>query len=274
MIQRSMSTQRPQTATAPPEFFWAVDPGRARANNEDAVALDEEVALAVLADGMGGYNAGEVASEMATSRINAHYGAWLRQHGARASDRELVHALEACVIETNRAILDAGRADPHCAGMGTTLVVALLRDDRLLVGHVGDSRAYRLRDGHLKQITRDHSVMQEHIDAGLISPEQAAISGRRNLVTRAVGIEEVVRLEAHLHEVEPGDVYLLCSDGLSDMLHSSTIALLLQQHETLPEAGRALVDAANEAGGRDNISLILLRTGGSDPARSWWPFRR
>ena len=270
-----MSNPRTHSPLAPPEFFSAVDLGRSRDNNEDAVALDEEIALAVLADGMGGYNAGEVASEMATSRIHAHYGAWLRQHGARASDTELVHALETCVIETNRAILDAGRADPLCAGMGTTLVVALLRDDRLLVGHVGDSRAYRLRGGHLKQITRDHSVLQEHIDAGLISPEQAAVSGRRNLVTRAVGVEELVRLEAHLHEVEPGDIYLLCSDGLSDMLQGNIIARLLQQHASLPAAGRALVDAANEAGGRDNISLILLRTGGGgDPARSWWPFRR
>jgi protein phosphatase len=258
----------------PPEFYTAVDVGRARDNNEDAVALDESLALAVLADGMGGYNAGEVASDMATKRIQADFGAWLRQHGAQASDTDVAQALNTCVVETNRAIFDAGRTDPDCAGMGTTLVVALLRDDRLLVGHVGDSRAYRLRGGHLKQITRDHSVMQEYIDAGLLSPEQAAASVRRNLVTRAVGVEQRVRLEHHLHEVEPGDIYLLCSDGLSDMLHSSVIARLLLQHNSLAAAGQALLDAANEAGGRDNISLILLRAGGAGAARPWWPFRR
>ncbi len=257
-----------------PEFFSALDIGRVRDNNEDAVAIDEEVALAVLADGMGGYNAGEVASALATSRIHAHFGAWVRQHGAQASDRDLLHALEACVVETNRAILDRGTRDPHCAGMGTTLVVTLLRDDRLLVGHIGDSRAYRLRGGDLKQITHDHSVMQEHIDLGLITPEQAALSGRRNLVTRALGVEPTVRLEAHLHEVEQGDTYLLCSDGLSDMLPAPAIARLLLQHASLADAGRALVDAANEAGGRDNISLILLRAGGGGPSRFKWSFRR
>jgi protein phosphatase len=147
---------------------------------------------------------------------------------------------------------------------------------RLLVGHVGDSRAYRLRGGRLQQITRDHSLLQEQVDAGLITPEQAAFSANKNLVTRAVGVEDTVLLETHLHEVQPGDLVLLCSDGLSDMLDDSGIAQVLQMHESLAAAGNALIEAANDAGGKDNISVILVRASGGAPsaARSWWPFRR
>ena len=269
-----MPLPRPAVETLATEFFSVLDRGRARSNNEDSVALDEALALAVLADGMGGYNAGEVASEMATTRISADFGHWLRQQGAKASDAEVRRALDRVVGDTNRAIFDAARADPLYAGMGTTLVVALLRDNRLLVGHVGDSRAYRLRGGRLQQITRDHSLLQEQLDAGMISPADAARSSRKNLVTRAVGVEPRVDLEAHLHEVHAGDLYLLCSDGLSDMLDAGAISQLLQAHETLASAGQALVDAANDAGGRDNISLILLRVAGGDAARTWWPFGR
>jgi PPM family protein phosphatase len=260
----------------PIELFAAVDPGRARSNNEDSVALDEGVALAVLADGMGGYNAGEVASSMATSFIRAELGRWLREANAQASDAEVRRAMDICVDNANRAIFNAANSNPQYAGMGTTLVVAVFRDQRLMVGHVGDSRAYRLRAGRLQQITRDHSLLQEQIDAGLITPEQAAFSANKNLVTRAVGVEDTVMLETHQHEVLPGDVVLLCSDGLSDMLDDIAIAQLLQAHDSLETAGRALIDAANDAGGKDNISVILARvSGGASPStRSWWPFRR
>ncbi len=259
------------------EFFAAIDKGRARDNNEDSIALDESTALAVLADGMGGYNAGEVASGMATSFIRSELGRWLHDAGTDTSDAEVRRAMDICVDNANRAIFNAANANPHYAGMGTTLVVALFRGPRLLVGHVGDSRAYRLRGGRLVQITRDHSLLQEQIDAGLISPEQAAFAAHKNLVTRAVGVEDTVLLETHLHEVMPGDLYLLCSDGLSDMLDDATLAQMLKSHEVLADAGRALIDAANEAGGKDNISLVLVRVAGgaaSPPSRSWWPFRR
>ncbi len=258
------------------EFFEALDTGRARTNNEDSVSIDDSVGLAVLADGMGGYNAGEVASHMATSFVRAELGRWLREAGASATDTEVRRAMDICVDNANRAIFNAANANPQYAGMGTTLVVAVLRDMRLLVGHVGDSRAYRLRAGRLQQITRDHSLLQEQIDAGLITPEQAAFSANKNLVTRAVGVEDTVLLETHLHEVQPGDVLLMCSDGLSDMLDDTSIAQVLQMHETLAAAGTALIEAANDAGGKDNISLILVRAAGGAPptARSWWPFRR
>ena len=266
------------SATAPMkiEIAAAVDPGRARSNNEDSVATDEEVSLAVLADGMGGYNAGEVASSMATSFIRDELGRWLREASGQASDAEVRRAMDICVDNANRAIYDAANANPQYAGMGTTLVVAVFREGRLLLGHVGDSRCYRLRGAQLLQMTRDHSLLQEQIDAGLITPEQAAFSANKNLVTRAVGVEEVVLLESHQHDVHPDDLYLMCSDGLSDMVDDAALLRLLQMHDSLPERARALIDAANDAGGKDNISVILARaSGGANPAgRTWWPFRR
>jgi PPM family protein phosphatase len=184
--------------------------------------------------------------------------------------------MDICVDNANRAIFNAANVNTQYAGMGTTLVLAVFRGARLLLGHVGDSRGYRYRAGRLTQITRDHSLLQEQIDAGLITPEQAAFSANKNLVTRAVGVEDTVLLESHLHEVEPGDLYLLCSDGLSDMLDDPAIASVLASHAELPSCSRALISAANDAGGKDNISVILVRAGGSAGAapRSWWPFRR
>ncbi len=160
--------------------------------------------------------------------------------------------------------------------MVVALVVSVFRDDRVLLGHVGDSRCYRFRAGRLQQITRDHSLLQEQIDAGLITQEQAAYSANKNLVTRAVGVEDAVLLETHQHDVSPGDVFLMCSDGLSDMLDDAGIAQVLQTHDSLETCTRALIDAANDAGGKDNISVILARASGgaSAPAWSWWPFRR
>ena len=257
------------------EFFSATDTGRARNNNEDSIAVDDPTALVVLADGMGGYNAGEVASGMATSFIKSELGRWLAEASENATDTDVRRAMDICVDNANRAIFNAANSNPQYAGMGTTLVVGVFRDSRLLMGHVGDSRGYRLRASRLTQITHDHSLLQEQIDSGLITPEQAAFSANKNLVTRAVGVEDTVLLETHLHDVLPGDTYLLCSDGLSDMLDDESISQLLMGAETLPEAASALIDAANEAGGKDNISVVLARVRGSTgPTRSWWPFRR
>ena len=258
------------------EFFHAVDTGRARTNNEDAVAVDEGRALAVLADGMGGYNAGEVASSMATHFICSEFGRWLAEAGQRATDVDVRRAMEICVDNANRAIFNAANTNPQYAGMGTTLVVAAFRDGQLRLGHVGDSRAYRWRNGQITQITRDHSLLQEQIDAGLITPEQAVFSANKNLVTRAVGVEDTVQLESHLHDTEPGDIYMLCSDGLSDMLDDGMMARLLQQHDVLSVAGEALIDAANDAGGKDNIAVVLVRVAGESggSGRPWWRFGR
>jgi protein phosphatase len=240
------------------------------------VAVDDVSRVGVLADGMGGYNAGEVASHMATSFVCNEFGRWLNEAGDRAGEADVRRALEICVDNANRAIFHAANTHPNYAGMGTTLVVALFRDGRLSLGHVGDSRAYRYRDGQLTQITRDHSLLQEQIDAGLITPEQAAFSANKNLVTRAVGVEDTVLLEIHAHDLRVGDTYLLCSDGLSDMLDDAMMAGLLQQNDALPQAGEALIDAANDAGGKDNIAVVLVKVGESDGegVKPWWSFRR
>jgi protein phosphatase len=258
------------------EFFSVTDTGRARRNNEDAVALDEAGRIAVLADGMGGYNAGEVASQMAAERVRSELADRLRPLGATPEDDDIRKAMIEAVDAANRAVYDAATSTAEYAGMGTTLVVAVYRGEKLWLGHIGDSRAYRFRNGQLEQVTRDHSLLQEQIDAGLITAEQAAYSMHKNLVTRAVGVDEVVDLEVHDHPVEPGDVLLMCSDGLSDMLADEQIAQLLRTNDSLTDAGTMLVQAANAAGGRDNIAVVLARAKpGSGPfARSWWSFWR
>lgn len=240
------------------QFRLRTDPGLARSNNEDAVAVDAAAGLAVLADGMGGYNAGEVASGMAAEFIKCELGSWLRGDGRHAQPNDVRRALEACVAQANEAVFSAASANPQFSGMGTTLVVAVCRPDRLTVGHIGDSRCYRLRGEQLEQITRDHSVLQEQLDAGLITPQEAAVSVHRNLVTRALGVEDAVPLEVGEHAVEPGDIFLLCSDGLSDMVADDDIARILCGAQALERKARLLVDEANCNGGRDNISVVLI----------------
>ena len=258
-------------------FACAVDAGRLRTNNEDAVVLDTERGVAVLADGMGGYKAGEVASGMATQLVHGELSRWLDDDGARESAAQLRRAMERAVDGANRQIFNAASVNPDYQGMGTTLVCAVLRDISVMIGHVGDSRAYRLRQGRLARLTRDHSLLQEQIDAGVITQQEASVSTMKNLVTRAVGVEDTVLLETHVHALAAGDRLLMCSDGLSDMLDDDGIAQVLQQHESLEQCTRALIEAANDAGGKDNISVILGRATGSvalQAGRSWWPFKR
>lgn len=240
-------------------FCSHTDPGLARDNNEDSVTFDTPTLLAVLADGMGGYNAGEVASGMATAFIRSELSRWLSQVGKSANAREVRRALEICVDNANRSIFNAANSNPQYAGMGTTLVVGVYHEARLMLGHIGDSRCYRLRGSEFLQITKDHSLLQEQLDAGLITPEQAAISLNKNLVTRALGVEDSVLLEVNEHRVEPGDIYLMCSDGLSDMVDDAGIASILMAQNSLEHKAQALVVAANAAGGRDNITVLLMQ---------------
>lgn len=239
------------------EICTQTDPGLTRGNNEDALAFDPPTRLCILADGMGGYNAGEVASGMAVAFIKSEMGRWLSQAGRQANAREVRRALEICVENANHSIFNAANSNPQYAGMGTTLVVGVFQDGRLTLGHIGDSRCYRLRGQSFQQITKDHSLLQEQLDAGLITPEQALTSLNRNLVTRALGVEDTVLLEVNEHRVEVGDVYLMCSDGLSDMVSDDGIAGILQLEGTLEHKARQLVMAANDGGGRDNISVLL-----------------
>jgi len=176
------------------DFCTHTDPGLARDNNEDSVALDLPTQLCILADGMGGYNAGEIASGMATTFIRSEMGRWLSQAGRNANSKEVRRAMEICVENANRSIFNAANSNPQYGGMGTTLVVGAFQENRLMLGHIGDSRCYRLRGTEFSQITKDHSLLQEQIDAGLITQEQAAVSMNKNLVTRALGVEDTVLL--------------------------------------------------------------------------------
>lgn len=248
------------------EFAAKTDAGLVRPKNEDSIALSPAYGIAVLADGMGGYNAGEVASSIATTVIKDVVEEGLNRLPNQSFDllssrsKQIQQLLIEAIQRANTAILEAAQAEPRYNGMGTTLVTAVFQQDKIIVAHVGDSRAYRFRRGQLTQITRDHSLLQEQIDAGLISLEAAQFSQYRNLVTRAVGVDHRVDVEVHEHRIEPGDVYLLCSDGLSDMLVDREI--LDTFHATgsaLDKACDALVNQANERGGRDNISVVLTK---------------
>ncbi len=239
-------------------FCAKTDPGRARDNNEDSVVYDEASLTVVLADGMGGYNAGEIASGMATAFIKSELSRWLTEAGSGIKAKEVRRAMDICVDNANRSIFNSANSNASYAGMGTTLVVGVFRDDRLVLGHIGDSRCYRLRTGMLDQITKDHSLLQEQMDAGLITPEQAATSSIKNLVTRALGVDESVLLEVNEHQVQVGDLYLLCSDGLSDMVDDDGIHTIVTSELTLEQKAKQLIDQANENGGRDNISVLLV----------------
>lgn len=244
---------------APTAFEYAAvtDTGRVREHNEDALAVAPACGLVVLADGMGGYAAGEVASDIAVAVIRdvveQHF-----LHSAVVVD-ELWQVLVDAVLEANTAIIAAASDEPSHRGMGATLVTGLFHGDLLVLAHVGDSRAYRLRDGLLMLMTRDHSVLQEHIDAGRVTPDEARRSSIRNLVTRALGAAPVLSVEVHEHAVERGDVYLFCSDGLNDMLADDAITgILLNGTGGLEQICMDLVSAANEAGGADNVSVVLV----------------
>lgn len=254
------------------EIATATHPGMVRSHNEDSIATDAEMGLAVLADGMGGYNAGEVASGIAVALIPAEMKKALAGAAPHAlNGKEMERLLSEHAAQANSTIYQAAQSQPQYSGMGTTLVIALWHDNHLSVGHIGDSRLYRLRGDALEQITRDHSLLQEQIDSGMLSKEQARYAPNKNLVTRAVGIDPEVEAEVHTYAVQPGDIYLLCSDGLPDMVTDEEIQLTLSSLQAnLPLAAEQLVQQANDNGGRDNVSVILVRVLKEFPARAGW----
>lgn len=235
------------------------DPGRVRSHNEDALAFDAGLGLCVLADGMGGAQAGELASGMAVAALQSALTLWLSRASPQGGAEVLRQTMREAVARANQAILQESCTHAEHAGMGTTLVLAVFTGDSLQLGHIGDSRCYRWRQGVLHQLTKDHSYVQARMDAGLLTPAQAARSTKRHLVTRALGVMPQVELELHAHPVEAGDVYLMCSDGLSDMLDSVELAGILASTEPLARKVRRLVDEANARGGRDNITVLLAR---------------
>lgn len=259
------------------EIFSQTHPGMVRSHNEDSIATEPACGLVVLADGMGGYNAGEVASGIAVSVVTTEVSQGLKK--ASPAEREEAGGDELGVIllrdnirKANASIFNAAQSQPQYAGMGTTIVSGLFYDNRVAAGHVGDSRMYRLRGEVLESITRDHSLLQEQIDGGMISVADARLSKNKNLVTRAVGIDAELEPEIHVHDVMVGDIYLLCSDGLNDMVEDGDIqATLFALQRNLPLAASQLIQMANDNGGRDNISVILVKVNGrfSEP-RGWF----
>jgi PPM family protein phosphatase len=241
------------------------DPGRVRDHNEDCIESRPDIGLYVLADGMGGYNAGEVASGMATSLISDGLQELWNPRDAERMGRDEAKAVSERLIReqiarANSAIFTTSQNNPECAGMGTTLVVTLFFDNFMTVAHIGDSRLYRLRGDAMEQVTRDHSLLQEQLDSGLITPEEAKLSQNKNLVTRALGIDPTVDPELHVYETQVDDTYLLCSDGLSDMVEDEEIRLTLITLKSNPSLTvQQLVQSANDNGGRDNISAMLIR---------------
>jgi protein phosphatase len=276
-------------------FAHATHRGLVREQNEDAIAIAEDAGLALVADGMGGYNAGEVASGLAAEFLVTHLiddlEAWRQRSSslsAAQAQRMLHGLLRARVDGANDAIIDAASREPEMFGMGTTLAMLLIGDDGVTTLHLGDSRVYRMRDDTLSLLTRDHSLLQEQIDAGVLTPGEARDSINRNFVTRALGVDPVAEPEINEYDLMPGDLYLICSDGLPDMLSDEEIFDLLRgdvdaqdadsdktfdpdgvrpfdgrvaDPARLEEVAGKLVEAANAHGGRDNVSVVLASVG-------------
>jgi serine/threonine protein phosphatase PrpC len=251
----------------------ATDTGRVREHNEDTIGTDPDVGLVVLADGMGGYKSGEVASGIAVRTLLGLIKESVELQDLTVTDlgtglsrpgillRDAIH-------RANKIIYQTARTQPNCEGMGTTVVAGLFFDDKLTIAHVGDSRMYRLRDNRLEQVTQDHSLMQELVSRGFYTPEEAARAAAKNFVTRALGVEPTVEVEITEIPVVKDDLFLLCSDGLSDMVEDDDIQLTISTFgANLETLAKQLVLLSNENGGRDNISVVLARVLEGFPAR-------
>ena len=251
------------------EIAAVSDAGSVRQFNEDSVAADPDSGLAVLADGMGGHRAGEVASRMAAEIVFHGLRADVAEFRSNQGSHSPLQALDKSINRANNAIFEAARKEPGYNGMGTTLAVALFHDNQVALGHIGDSRIYRLRGGRLDLLTRDDSLVREEIDRGLISAADAGGSHNRSLVTRALGIDGSVRPHLAEDAARSGDVYLLCTDGLHDLVDDSDIELIVDGLKSnLPLAAGHLVQAAKDNGGFDNVSVILARVVQPFPAAS------
>ena len=244
------------------EFACGTDQGRVRSGNEDAVFSDAELGIAVLADGMGGYAAGEVASRLAVEEVRAELASAMPHLSTLHADAlggALAEDMQFAAQRANTSILKAAVKEPSYEGMGSTLVIAVTAAGRLFVGHLGDSRAYRYRGGRLEQLTRDHCWVDEQIAQGNLQIDALLDTRFKNIVTRALGIDDEVDLEVHDHEIASSDIFLLCSDGLTDMLTDAEIEDALAPDDDLESKIKRLIAHANDNGGKDNISVILGR---------------
>src|SRR3954463_12740515 len=228
------------------------DVGRQRQGNEDNYL--EQSPLFAVADGMGGARAGEVASKVAGEKLGA----------SGPFDGSPEQQLAEVTKQANREIYDMAQSDSALAGMGTTLTAALVTGREVVIGHVGDSRVYRFRDGELERLTQDHSLVEEFVRQGKLTPEEAENHPQRSIITRALGPEPDVEVETYTHAGRDGDVYLLCSDGLTGMVPEKRIAEILGEAGSLDEAAHRLVEEANANGGKDNITVLLFRLEDAD----------
>lgn len=247
--------------------------GMVRSGNEDAVYAHAGFGLAILADGMGGYAAGEIASRLAVDEIRAELESALPHLDVQSrtlTGAEIAEDMRFAARRANTTILNSAKKEPDYEGMGATLVIAVMTAGRLFVGHLGDSRAYRYRAGRLEQLTRDHCWVDEQISQGALQIDALLDTRFKNIVTRALGIDTDVDLEVHDHEALPDDIFLLCSDGLSDMLDDGQIEAVLAGGDPLAVKASTLIDHANKNGGKDNISVILMREA---PVRGGWASR-
>lgn len=235
------------------------DVGLIRDSNEDSVASDLTTGLIMVADGMGGYKGGKIASEMATIAISAELAELMYgQQMAERRSQSVPQILQKAVAKANAAIFKASHEHSFCAGMGTTLVAGVFTDNKIVVGHIGDSRLYRLRAESLEQLTEDHSLLQEQINAGLITKEQAETSNDGHLVTRALGTDPEVELTLSEYNTNINDIYLLCSDGLTDLVNDEDILqTILGANGNIDIAAKNLVKLAIKHGGNDNISVVI-----------------
>jgi len=246
-------------------FVGQTDTGRVREHNEDTIASDVDVGLLVLADGMGGYNAGEVASGIAVKTITNLVREGLAREDLGALDRATgltrpSIVLRDAITRANKIIYQTARSQAECEGMGTTVVAALFYDNKISIAHVGDSRLYRQRGSQISQVTMDHSLLQELVDRGFYSPEEAQRAANNDYVTRALGVEPQVEVEVQEHPVDKGDIFILCSDGLSDMVEDEDIRLTISTFgANLDTVAKQLIQLANENGGRDNVSVVLAQ---------------
>ena len=250
------------------------DTGRVREHNEDTIATDPDVGLLVLADGMGGYNAGEVASGIAVKTITNLVREGLMREDLAAIDRGTGLSrpsivLRDAITRANKIIYQTARSQAECEGMGTTVVAALFYDNRISIAHVGDSRLYRQRGSQIAQVTMDHSLLQELVDRGFYSAEEAQRAANKNYVTRALGVEPNVDVEIQEVPVSKGEVFILCSDGLSDMVEDEDIHLTINTFSAnLDTVAKQLIQLANDNGGRDNVSVVMAHVLDAFPART------
>ena len=270
--ERELTTRTSSgTAEMKLECVGMTDVGSARDHNEDDFYLSrDDEALCIVADGMGGHRSGEVASAMAIKTMVEYYRETMPEEGLNGQElgtaqteegeidlnqRRLVQAIQAA----NSAVFEAASSNEVYRGMGTTIVSGYFTHRGVYLGHIGDSRAYRYRDGEMEQRTNDHSLANEYVEMGILSADDVEFFPYKNVITRACGLSEEVEVASHFEEVEDGDVYLFCSDGLTDMVSPDRCAEMIGEHDDLEELCRSLVEEANRNGGEDNVTVVLAR---------------